>query len=549
MYGSHDDGGMRGADELSGPPEQCAAVALQLAAFHDGMLPPDDVRVVASHVAACTRCAARLAALAEADQLIRAAPAPLAGPELRDRLYGRIAAARRAGQPHAPIYSNSEMMTMNDTESSLLAATRRSPRRLSVWVSSIAAALIVALLAGVFLMAHGSGHAPRVGAGGTATATTGACAPSAIKTNLPANAYLTDTAMTSPIEGWAVGGIQNSDSSWAKSLILHYSHCQWTQAGPVIPNTGLQSISMDSPSDGWITGSTYSTNRVLLHYTGDQWHQVSDPVAGNVPVTFMQIRMLSPTEGWLVASGAKDAKGVSSDWLLHYHNGVWTEVDMPISETAITDISPVGSDDLWVACDPAGPDLRGGILAHYVAGKWTIAYHAPGNILLNSVRMFSPTDGWATGEAFPPANSSDPTGQANYFEGGATPAILHYDGTAWKGVNPGSSANAQRVSIFGAGEGWAFQVSHRADDANFTNLTISLAQYESGGTWQTVKMPANDLNGILGLSRVSAGEYWAIGSYEVYTQTPDQSGGVSGAGYNKTVLLHFANGAWTQYGR
>ena len=106
MYGSHD--GMRGAGdpgEPSGPPEQCAAFTAQLDAYYDGLLPAEDAHAVASHVAGCARCAARLDALAAADRLLRLAPAPRVGPELRQRLYGRIAAAQRTLPPSAPIPS------------------------------------------------------------------------------------------------------------------------------------------------------------------------------------------------------------------------------------------------------------------------------------------------------------------------------------------------------------------------------------------------------------------------------------------------------------
>lgn len=103
--------------------------------------------------------------------------------------------------------------------------------------------------------------------------------------------------------------------------------------------------------------------------------------------------------------------------------------------------------------------------------------------------------------------------------------------------------------MFGDSEGWAFTLTHHASDADPGNLTVSQAQYESGGTWQTVKLPANDLNNIYGLSRVSAGEYWAIGTYQIHTQSPSANGGMSGTGYNESVLLHFADGTWTQYGR
>lgn len=542
MYGSHD--GTGGTATPTEPFEYCAAVTAQLSAYYDGLLPADEARVVASHLATCSLCSARLDALARADQLICMAPAPRVGPELRQTLYDRITAAGHDQASLAPIRRiRISEMPINETGHLLsrATATRRSPRQVSIWLSGIAAALIVALLGSIILtQGHGPNH--HVVGAGTPTTTAGGCAPSTIQANLPAHAYLYDLAMTSATEGWAVGTVRDSnDNAPVRTVILHYSACHWTEAGPSVPGTSLTSISMDSPTDGWAIGPTYTTRRVLMHYTGGQWHLVRDPIAGNAPVTYSQIRMLSPSEGWLVAGGSISGNDTGGEWFLHYQSGAWTTVKWPETNGyGITDIAPVGPDDLWVVGTPDGPDLQGGILAHYAAGKWSVPYHAPGNILLDSIRMLSPTDGWATGEAFPPDN---------FFEGVAKPAVLRYDGTTWRGIRPTSNANAQRVRIFGDDEAWAFSMTHRPSDQVPIDLATTLAQYESGGRWRTVKMPADDFTSVTGLSRAAAGEYWAIGTYQTYTQSVDPNGVMVGRGTNYSVLLHYVNGTWTQYGR
>jgi len=527
MYGSHDD--MIGSETPSEPPEQCAVVAARLDAYHDGLLPAEDARTVVSHVASCAQCAARLDAVAAADSLIRSAPAPHVGPELRHRLYERIAMARYSIPPSTPIRSiriSETTMSESGSRLSRAAATPRVPRRLNVWLSGVAAALVVALLAGVFLaQGHGSKHpGPLVGSGGP---TTGLCASTASKANIPANAYLADLAMTSADEGWAVGGILNADHSWAQSLILHFSHCQWTQVGPTIANVGLSSISMDAPTDGWITGSSYGSASVLLHYSGGRWQQKHVATLENATGYFGNVRMLSPTDGWIVIEHAKDAHGLITTALAHEHNGAWS-VLMNTPFALVTDVSPVGPDDAWVIGTASDSDPTG-ILAHYKAGQWVATVPMGGTVDSShlSLRMVSPAVGWAMAEAPGPGG--------NYFEAVETPLVLRYDGTTWKSVHIGANPAAQRVYMFGANEGWAFQLSHQADNADPGNLTISQAQYESGGTWRAAKITARSISDIYALSRVSAGEYWAIGSYQ-FTM-------------HQSLLLHFANDTWTQYGQ
>jgi len=433
---------------------------------------------------------------------------------------------------------------MNDTGPYLprAATSHRSPRKLTVWLSGIAAALIVALLAGAFLMqGHGPSHGgPIVGSGSTPSIPS-TCAANAINVTLPAHAYLADLAMTSATDGWAVGAVRdNNDDAPVRSLILHYSHCQWTQTGPAIPNMGLWSISMDSPTDGWISGGLDGTGNVLLHYTGGQWQQVHVAALDTVNGFFGTVRMQSAAEGWMILRHAKNTQGLGSSSLAHERNGVWSLLNAPLSN--IVDVAPIGPDDAWIAGTVSDAD-KTGMLARYQAGRW-VATASMGGLIDEShlrLRMLSPTDGWATAEF--------PTADGNYFEGVETALVLHYDGKAWKPANTGANPAAQRVSIFGDGEGWAFTLTHHADNADPGNLSVSLAQYESGGTWRTVKMPASNISDIAGLSRVSAGEYWAIGYTETIVPNPNDTARHTMMGVISSVLLHFANGTWTQYGR
>ncbi|HET8909247.1 MAG TPA: zf-HC2 domain-containing protein, partial [Ktedonobacterales bacterium] len=84
-------------DERDGTsePDGCATFAPLLEAFHHHALDPDTTRSVAEHATGCAACAAALERFAATDRLIAAAPMALPGPELRQHLAARIAAAMR----------------------------------------------------------------------------------------------------------------------------------------------------------------------------------------------------------------------------------------------------------------------------------------------------------------------------------------------------------------------------------------------------------------------------------------------------------------------
>ena len=143
------------------------ASAPSLAAFAEGALPPNEMRSIAAHVAGCDECAERVAAYADVDELVRTAPAPIPPAALRADLYARIGAAgaRQASNGHL---ATEVELTVREIEPSKIPSAD-TPENLSVsshpstrptisaipsiarWGGAVAAALIVALLASVFI--------------------------------------------------------------------------------------------------------------------------------------------------------------------------------------------------------------------------------------------------------------------------------------------------------------------------------------------------------------------------------------------------------------
>jgi hypothetical protein len=84
---------------------------------------------------------------------------------------------------------------------------------------------------------------------------------------------------------------------------------------------------------------------------------------------------------------------MTSDLLLQYRSGAWTPVGLPFG--AITDIAPVGADDLWIASGSSETPIDSE-LAHYQAGKWSVV-PVPTGVTLSHLHANAPSDIYAMG--------------------------------------------------------------------------------------------------------------------------------------------------------
>ena len=418
-----------------------------------------------------------------------------------------------------------------------LHSNRASSRRMSVWLGTVAAALVVALLAGMLLtrMHAPLGQTTNGGHGNVSTTLPpqGICAPADIKAHLPTNGDFGALAMVSPNEGWALGAITDPVSGMAVgSLILHYKNCTWTALSTSYPGVGFSGISMGSATDGWAIGSTDGGAPFALHYTGGAWKSVTPPgesvLGGGV---YSQVRMLSADEGWITFNHPKNRQGYLTQGLLHLVNGRWSVAHTPFP--GIDNILPVAPNDAWVLGDTTEsqqvPDLY-----HYQAGTWTKT-PPPSGIWVYTMRMVAPNDIWASGQ-------NDPG------SGNSIGATLHYDGSQWREVPVGASGRTQDVEAFDHDTSWAFTISAPTITKGATTPpaepVIVSAQYQRDGSWQQVSWPFTDISQIGAIIRVSAHEYWAIGYRDVTNWTSNGNGSFTGAGYSVGVLLYFADGAW-----
>ncbi|MDE3229899.1 MAG: zf-HC2 domain-containing protein [Chloroflexota bacterium] len=526
-------------------------IAPLLEAYHAGTLPTNEAATVERHLRACAACQEESDAIA-LYRLIRAAPAPTVGPELRERVYARIGAASM------PAPTATAPSALRERQGQPLASPldhARGARRGRGWLSGAAAVIIVALLASAFLaLPHlrgdiGQGSAP---ARSWPTGVTRAC-PAGSAAKLPANAYINDLAMTSADGGWAVGGIADGQGMTARALLLRFSDCHLAPYALDLSDVHLDSISMDSPMDGWAVGNNNTTLMpALLHYSAGAWKQVALPRQAPVQGSFDMVRMRAPGDGWIIMNGVKNSQGLLSYELLRYTDGSWSSFPCPLP--VISDVAPVGPNDIWVTgLDSLNGDAGAVRFAHYHDGQWTVMPQ-PTGAGLNDLRVISPTDIWASGD--------NVKSQVNGY---AYPFVAHYDGATWQAAPqaiPPDAGSGEQLFTLGDGAGWAFRITvtqhdqapqNQATPQDFTPDTtlVTGVSREAGGKWQVIGWPFKDIVLVRTLTSGSAGDIWAVGTVGKYVtwSVPNGNGGHSGGGgfVGHSVLLHYANGVWTRY--
>lgn len=257
--------------------------------------------------------------------------------------------------------------------------------------------------------------------------------------------------MVSKTEGWIVG----SDLT---DGILHYNGYAWTaQPLPASLELGgqrtidLQDLSMVSATEGWASGEVneiLSLNPgqsmqapaagVILHYTNGQWKVESTFDQAKVTT----ISLASATEGWASgmfekttttqANGQTTSSTSISPLLLHYSNGIWTQVSGPSSSVdGFIQVRSFSDTNSWATAG-ANRDTGMAFLWHYDGIQWLQA-DTPvlkGNYVIYSITMPSPDEGWAVGAHDLPEDQGIALGNGAYRPT-ITPVILHYLNGVW----------------------------------------------------------------------------------------------------------------------
>ncbi len=460
--------------------------------------------------------------------------------------YRRLEAAalRYLGPPATPRYRTEEIMgdlLMEPAAASVDAKTspagvRRAapfgphrPRRLLSGLASLAAVLVIALLAGALFASRAQLVNRPVQP---------AVQPTPQIAQLGPYSHLFDISMVSPTEGWAVGEasscVKPSDPHPCVTgypLMLHYKNGRWSRvAVPFTKTTArndvLNEIEMLSATDGWAS----STQGRLLHYDGNAWKLVAGPPQTNL----LYFRFFSDTDGWAIGSGTERPTAN----IMHYNGKTWTAQPLPAGlglgpstyqvESTLAMISPTeGWATYTVFQEPQSTPKpqwpsKASIL-HYANGVWTVQKSIPGNAVLESISMTSATDGWAVG-LLDAASDSPPA------------LLFHYTQGRWVQVD-NNLPSAGWVSVVSATDGW---------------MTVgdlqTLAHY-NGSQWvpvafsPAVKRALGDYV-ISRLYMTSTTEGWAVGRANYREVNPPTLNRPGEEGAN-ALILHFHNGVWS----
>ncbi|MCX6354649.1 MAG: cohesin domain-containing protein [Candidatus Aureabacteria bacterium] len=237
----------------------------------------------------------------------------------------------------------------------------------------------------------------------------------------PITGYLNSINMISENDGYAVGNY--NDEQWNNYLrIIRWNGSNWADVSPSPAVSGsLSTVTMLSSTEGYAGGSLYNSQlqksyiKIITGY-GNTWTDISPP---SIEGYINSISMLSSNEGYAVG-GYSDAEWKNWVKILHWNGAQWTDINFVMGGTLKTvvmfsnnDVHAFGSyyDAQWNSYF---------MMLHWDGNSWSDISPSPPIIgYVNSMDMFSPTEGYATGSYY------DSGSGKNYMK------MAKWDGNSW----------------------------------------------------------------------------------------------------------------------
>jgi hypothetical protein len=236
----------------------------------------------------------------------------------------------------------------------------------------------------------------------------------------------------SPTDVWAVGVAANKLRQDDHTLTENWNGSKWT----VVPSPGvglLDTIGGSSANDVWAAGFRIVDNdlkpiqNLIEHWNGKDWQTVKSPAPGAYANGTAAISVVAPNNVWAVGQ-AYLTEHHFEPTAEHWNGSEWTATILPGKglDSALSDLSSAGSDDLWAAgsydeLNPEVGEVTFTLVEHWNGERWSIvSTPSPGgDSLLKGVAVVSATDAWAVGSSA----GSDPG------------LILHWNGKDWMQVH------------------------------------------------------------------------------------------------------------------
>jgi len=513
----------------------------------DGDLRAHDAPALAAHLTTCAYCQRELRIQSQVNATLRRSfvAAPIL-PITTEDIMRQLPDAPATSPAGVTFPSAGTAVAASDTPRHAPTRRRepRTPRGLALFGPIVAVVLVVLLVVGLFggrLLSHGRPVTP--------PATSG---PTALPVVRYSRSLLQSVSMDSPTEGWAVGYRSVANQQGVFPALYHDTHGNWA---PVALSQGgaLSAVAMVSASDGWAFGTT-----AILHYDGIRWRAAQTISTSQSPS--WSIQMLSATDGWAVATpnGFTPNQQTIGD-ILHYDGSSWKpSAEPPVNGyLRLESVSFATPNDGWAVGQiipfNSATTLAAGVLLHYSGGQWQTAETIP-QADVYGVSMISPTEGWATGERYTLETSSEGS-RANP----AGALLLHYAGGQWSESTPnpatayGYGATLGPVTFLSPTDGWIVGSPGVAQSEllpNGQSIRIATLLYHFvGGRWVLVPAPTSTVKDSINLVSVTPypnGDLWAVGSASVpISQMPT---GPAGAGYEMALtpfVAHYHAGQWS----
>jgi hypothetical protein len=313
----------------------------------------------------------------------------------------------------------------------------------------------------------------------------------------------------------------------SKSLILHYSHCQWTQEPIALSGVALGMISVVSASNVWVEGYKESFQKdsqgeyevlttIALHYTGRQWQETPFPITVSSDQVVADFAMISSTEGWLLVEQRNSITWGPPYQVYHGVNGVWSRVSAPGYQN-LWPVKPFAPGAAWLIAADSATGLPRLLLYHN--GTLTPMYTLPANALLSvnadiQIEMDGPQSAWVS--ALMLNTQGVQTGWL----------LLHCSLSSCSRSSLGDDPRIQTsdsVQVFFANSGWAFL---RKNQQGAYTQYINNAFRLHNGQWQSVLWPFQ-IGSVGIIVQTGPNEYWALADH--------------------ATILHFVNDAWSSY--
>jgi photosystem II stability/assembly factor-like uncharacterized protein len=194
------------------------------------------------------------------------------------------------------------------------------------------------------------------------------------------------------------------------------------------------------------------------------------------------------------------------------------------------------------------------VIMHFTGGSWNTVTPPPGQYILNSVFMVSPSEGWAVGCSGTLVQCPRDAAETNPhpFAVGSAGIILHYTVTGgvgtWAIFPSPSTPPLNSVFMVSPNEGWI--VGDGSDGPNPTSATVLHYTVTGGqGTWNAVTvaglLPESNLNSVFMLSSTSG---WAVGGITPGTCSADEPSGECSPTFfaGGPIIIHWDGAKWSQ---